>query len=124
MLKSFLPILVFIVAAEHFFIMCLEMFFIESSVANRAFNVDSKLLAKKEVKVMFANQGLYNGFLAAGLCWSLFAAPKIATSLQFFFLACVVIAAIFGALTANKKIILTQGGPAIISLIVLIILKI
>lgn len=67
-----LDILVIAVAIEHIFIMLLEMFFIKSSVAKRTFNIDSKLLDKKEVRVMFANQGLYNGFLAAGLFWSFF----------------------------------------------------
>jgi putative membrane protein len=114
-----LDILVIAVAIEHIFIMLLEMFFIKSSVAKRTFNIDSKLLDKKEVRVMFANQGLYNGFLAAGLFWSFFIPELMSTQLRFFFLGCVIIAAIYGAITSNKNIYIKQGGLAILSRILL-----
>ncbi|WP_017212786.1 DUF1304 domain-containing protein [Clostridium beijerinckii] len=117
-----LDILVIAVAIEHIFIMLLEMFFIKSSVAKRTFNIDSKLLDKKEVRVMFANQGLYNGFLAAGLFWSFFISESMSTQLRFFFLGCVIIAAIYGAITSNKNIFIKQGGLAILSIILLIYL--
>ncbi|AQS04741.1 MULTISPECIES: DUF1304 domain-containing protein [Clostridium] len=117
-----LDILVIAVAIEHIFIMLLEMFFIKSSVAKRTFNIDSKLLDKKEVRVMFANQGLYNGFLAAGLFWSFFISESMSTQLRFFFLGCVIIAAIYGAITSNKNIFIKQGGLAILAIILLIYL--
>ncbi|ABR34225.1 DUF1304 domain-containing protein [Clostridium beijerinckii] len=117
-----LDILVIAVAIEHIFIMLLEMFFIKSSVAKRTFNIDSKLLDKKEVRVMFANQGLYNGFLAAGLFWSFFIPELMSTQLRFFFLGCVIIAAIYGAITSNKNIFIKQGGLAILAIILLIYL--
>ncbi|OPJ59036.1 DUF1304 domain-containing protein [Clostridium chromiireducens] len=117
-----LDILVIAVAIEHIFIMLLEMFFIKSSVAKRTFNIDSKLLDKKEVRVMFANQGLYNGFLAAGLFWSFFIPESMSTQLKFFFLGCVIIAAIYGAITSNKNIFIKQGGLAILAIILLIYL--
>lgn len=113
-------ILIFIVAIEHLFIMLLEMFFIQSDLAKKAFNMETKILQIKEVQVLFANQGLYNGFLAAGLFWSLFSPSELKLPLQFFFLGCVILAAIYGSFTSSKKIIIKQGGPAILALIVLI----
>lgn len=121
-MQIILDILVFAVAVEHIFIMLLEMFFIKSSVARKTFNIDSKLLDRKEVGVMFANQGLYNGFLAAGLFWSFFVPELISTQLRFFFLGCVIIAAIYGAITSNKNILVKQGGLAILAMILLIII--
>jgi putative membrane protein len=120
MIHNLLAILVFLVAAEHVFIMLLEMFFVKSAMAKRTFGVDSKLLERKEVQVLFANQGLYNGFLAAGLFWSFFAPEVMVTPLRAFFLGCVIVAAIYGAITSNKKIIIKQGGLAILAMIALI----
>jgi putative membrane protein len=117
-----LDILVIAVAIEHVYIMLMEMFFIKSSVAKRTFNIDRKLLDRKEVGVMFANQGLYNGFLAAGLFWSFFVPVTMATELRFFFLGCVIIAAIFGAITSNKSIFVKQGGLAVLALILMVII--
>lgn len=116
-----LDILVIGVAVEHIFIMLLEMFFIKSSVARRTFNIDGKLLDRKEVGVMFANQGLYNGFLAAGLFWSFFMPKAMSTQLRVFFLGCVIIAAMYGAITSNKNILVKQGGLAILAIILLIL---
>jgi putative membrane protein len=71
-----------------------------------------------------ANQGLYNGFLAAGLVWSLFyPVEAIAHEIQLFFLICVLAAAIFGGLTAKRSILIVQGLPALITLLVVLILK-
>ncbi|MDS0526583.1 DUF1304 domain-containing protein [Clostridium sp. SHJSY1] len=119
-MKAISDILVIAVAVEHVFIMLLEMFFIKSSVDRRTFNIDSKLLDRKEVGVMFANQGLYNGFLAAGLFWSFFVPEAMSTQLRFFFLGCVIIAAIYGAITSNKNILVKQGGLAILAIILLV----
>jgi putative membrane protein len=77
----------------------------------------SKELAEAS-KSLAANQGLYNGFLAAGLVWGLFyPEPVIGRQIQLFFVICVVVAAVYGALTANKSILLKQGLPAILALI-------
>lgn len=67
--------------------------------------------------VLAANQGLYNGFLAAGLFWSVFAAEQISLSLKVFFLSCVIIASLYGWYSVNKRIFFIQGIPAIIALI-------
>jgi len=76
-----------------------------------------------ETKVMAANQGLYNGFLAAGLIWTFFIQNSDwSENIALFFLSCVAIAGIYGTVTANKKIIFVQALPAIIA-IVLIVLR-
>lgn len=72
----------------------------------------------EQSKVLAANQGLYNGFLAAGLLWSFFHTnPEFAQQLQLFFLGCVIIAGVYGAMTASKKILYIQALPAAIALI-------
>ena len=72
-------------------------------------------------KTMAANQGLYNGFLAAGLIWSYFIAdPKWQINVASFFLICVLIAGIFGAFTASRKIFFVQGLPALIGILLLL----
>ncbi|EIF15414.1 DUF1304 family protein [Bacillus velezensis] len=111
-----------IVALEHIFIMILEMFFINSKAAKRSFNLPKHLEGDRNVAVMFANQGLYNGFLAAGLIWGLIlGADPIGHMIQMFFVICVVIAAIFGGFTSNKSIIVKQGLPAVLALIFLLL---
>ncbi|AOC93124.1 DUF1304 domain-containing protein [Bacillus sp. L381] len=115
-------VLVGIVALEHVFIMILEMFFINSRAAKRSFNLPKHLEGDRNVAVMFANQGLYNGFLAAGLIWGLIlGADPIGHMIQMFFVICVVIAAIFGGFTSNKSIIVKQGLPAVLALIFLLL---
>ncbi|MBT2575027.1 DUF1304 domain-containing protein [Bacillus sp. ISL-51] len=113
-------VLVGVVALEHVFIMILEMFFINSKAAKRSFKLPKHLEGDPNVAVMFANQGLYNGFLAAGLIWGLIlGAAPIGHMIQLFFIICVVTAAIFGGFTSNKSIIVKQGLPAILALVFL-----
>ncbi len=115
-------ILVGIVALEHLFIMSLEMFFMNSKVAKRAFKLPEHLEGDRNVAIMFANQGLYNGFLAVGLIWGLILGlNSIGYMVQLFFVMCVVVAALFGGFTSNKSIIVKQGLPAILALIALLI---
>lgn len=115
-------ILVTIVALEHFYIMYLEMFAITSDGAKRSFGLDDAFLSQSKVRVMFANQGLYNGFLAVGLLLSAFVFP---VGFQFiaglYFVVCVVVAAAYGAMTSSPKILLMQGTPAILALLSLVI---
>ena len=68
-------------------------------------------------KVLAANQGLYNGFLGAGLVWALLAPVELARPLTFFFAGCVLVAGLYGGATANKRIYLMQGLPAALTLI-------
>jgi putative membrane protein len=104
-------VLIGLVAVEHVGIMVLEMFFWDHPVGRRIFNMTPEVSAVS--RVLAANQGLYNGFLAAGLFWGLgTGAGRVKT----FFLACVVIAGIFGGLTAKTSILVTQALPAALAL--------
>jgi putative membrane protein len=104
-------IVVGIVALIHLYILVLEMFLWEKSAGLKAFGLSKEFAA--QTRVLAANQGLYNGFLAAGLTWGLLSAQ---VDMQMFFLGCVLIAGVYGALTANMKILWIQGVPAAIGL--------
>ncbi len=108
-------ILVVLIALLHIYILVLEMFLWDKPSGLRAFG--NTLEKARLTKVMAQNQGLYNGFLAAGLLWSLYAPESYALALANFFLACVLVAGIYGGLTASKKIIYIQALPALIALI-------
>jgi putative membrane protein len=111
-------VLTLLVAAEHVYIMLLEMFFSSGRAAQRTFRLSADFLSNPRVKTLFANQGLYNGFLAAGLVWgTLFASEQDGSTIQMFFLSCVIIAAVFGAFTSNMGILFKQGFPAIAALV-------
>jgi len=72
-------------------------------------------------KVLAANQGLYNGFLAAGLLWGLiYPNAAAAVHIQMFFLACVIVAGVYGGLTVSKRIMYLQGGPALLGVLALL----
>jgi putative membrane protein len=77
----------------------------------------------RDTKALGANQGLYNGFLAAGLIWSLFAPAAFQIQLALFFLICVLIAALYGGWTVSRRIALLQGSPALLAVIVLILTR-
>ena len=107
------------IALEHLYIMYFEMFAWET-IGKRTFRNFPKDLFKP-TKSLAANQGLYNGFLAAGLIWSLLICDmKWSENIALFFLSCVAIAGIYGALTASKKIFFVQALPAIITILTLI----
>jgi putative membrane protein len=100
-----------LVALEHVGIMVLEMFFWDHPVGRRIFNMTPEVSAVS--RVLAANQGLYNGFLAAGLLWGLGRGDR---RIQVFFLVCVAIAGVFGGLTAKTSILVTQLLPAALAL--------
>lgn len=109
-----------LVAMEHIFILWIEMFAWETA-GKKTFKTFPEDLFPK-TKGMAANQGLYNGFLAAGLIWSFFIAdPQWSENIRIFFLGCVIVAGIFGALTASKKIFFVQALPAIVALIIVLL---
>lgn len=115
-------ILTLLVAVEHVYIMLLEMLFSTSATAQRTFHLSKDFLVNPRVKTLFANQGLYNGFLAAGLVWGALLAPEnYQDTVRLFFLTCVIIAAVFGAFTSNKGILFKQGLPAIIATIFVVL---
>ncbi|WP_434586070.1 DUF1304 domain-containing protein [Klebsiella sp. R390] len=110
--------LIVIVAAIHIYILILEMFLWQSKTGRKAFNLSADFA--RDTRVMAANQGLYNGFLAAGLLWGLWRGEQ-GFEITIFFLTCVIIAGIFGAMTASRKILYVQALPAVVALIALCI---
>lgn len=112
-------ILVALVALEHIYILVLEMFLWTSPRGMKAFNLSRE--QAESTKVMAANQGLYNGFLAAGLIWALIHHDAaVAFQLKLFFLACVVVAGLYGGATASRKILFIQALPAALAMIAVI----
>ena len=111
-------ILIGIVALEHIYFLVLEMFLWTTPRTRAAFGMSAE--QAEQTKVLAGNQGLYNGFLAAGLIWALLAPPAYAGLLALFFLMCVLVAGIYGGFTANKRIWLLQALPAAIALLVVI----
>ena len=105
-------ILVLIVALLHIGFLALEMFFWDHPVGRKRFGLTPEFA--KESATLAANQGLYNGFLAAGLIWGLVIQS---TPVQIFFLVCVLIAGIFGGFTARRTILYIQALPALLALI-------
>lgn len=105
--------LVALIALLHIYILVLEMFLWTTRAGRRAFGLTVEFA--QSTKVLAANQGLYNGFLAAGLFWSL-VSESHGFELKIFFLTCILIAGVYGAITANKKILFVQAVPAIIGL--------
>lgn len=106
-------ILTAFVAIEHIGIMILEMFFWDHPVGQRIFGMTPELSAASAT--LAANQGLYNGFLAAGLFWGLINGRR---EIKLFFLGCVIVAGIFGGATAKTSIIFTQALPAVLAFLV------
>ncbi len=104
-------IAVALVAIEHAYILVLEMFFWNKPLGLKTFNLTQELA--DATVTLAANQGLYNGFLAAGLFWGLFTNNRL---FKIFFLGCVIVAGVFGGVTAVPKIFFTQALPAIIAL--------
>jgi len=100
-------------AALHLYILVLEMFLWDGPVGRRAFNLTPEFSAAS--KAMAANQGLYNGFLAAGLIWGLWLGAA-GNPQKVFFLGCVIVAGVFGAATVSRKIFFIQAVPGAIAL--------
>ena len=108
-------VLAAIVALEHVFFLYLEMFRWTAPSTLRTFNITAAFA--EESKSLAANQGLYNGFLAAGLVWAIVAPPLLQRPLVIFFASCVIVAGIFGGLTVTRRILLIQAFPAALCLI-------
>lgn len=109
-------ILIGFIAVLHIYFLVLEMFLWDKPMGMKAFG--NSLEKAKLTKVLAQNQGLYNGFLAAGSIWSLCASAPFAIQLANFFLGCVLVAGIYGAVTASKKILYIQALPALVALLV------
>lgn len=106
-------VVVGLVALIHVYILVLEMFLWDKPAGLRAFGQTREAAAAS--KVLAANQGLYNGFLAAGLIWGL-SLGAAGTAVKLFFLGCVLVAGVYGALTASRKILFVQAVPAAVGI--------
>jgi putative membrane protein len=110
--------LVALVAALHLYFLVLEMFLWTKPAGMKAFGLSPEKAA--DSAVLAANQGLYNGFLAAGLVWGLVhGSPAFAFQIKVFFLLCVIVAGVYGAISVSRKILFVQALPAAIALILL-----
>ncbi len=116
-------VLTALVLLEHLYIVWMEMFAWETA-GKRSFGKALSAELFKPTKALAANQGLYNGFLVAGLAWSFFISdPVWSDNVRLFFLGCVLVAGIFGGITASKKIFFVQGVPALLALLSVIFFK-
>ncbi|CAN5576940.1 DUF1304 domain-containing protein [soil metagenome] len=114
-MQIFANIMVALVAIQHLYILVLEMFMWQKPLGRKTFRMSAE--QAKATAVLAANQGLYNGFLAAGLIWSLlYPSDFTGRHLALFFLGCVVLAACYGGATVGRKILMIQGVPALIAL--------
>ena len=115
-----IAVLTGLVCLIHFYIMFLEMVLWEKKRIRGIFGLSAEFA--KQTRMMAFNQGLYNGFLAAGLLWSYLTADALmASHIRLFFLGCIVVAGIVGALTASKRILWIQTVPALIPFILILI---
>ena len=112
--------LVALVAALHVYFLVLEMFLWTRPLGLKTFR--NSIEKAKDSAVLAANQGLYNGFLAAGLVWGLVqGTPGFAFQIKVFFLLCVIAAGIYGAATVSRRILYVQAAPAALALILLLL---
>jgi len=107
-------VMVGLVALLHTYFLVLEMFLWTTPLGQRTFKRTKA--QQEEMAVLAKNQGLYNGFLVAGLVWSFVAREDMRVPLRLFFLGCVIVAGVYGAATADKKIFFVQSVPALVAL--------
>ena len=120
-MKLISNILIGLIALEHLYILYMEMFAWET-LGKKTLKGALPDELFKPTKVLAANQGLYNGFLAAGLIWTFFISnSEWQTNISLFFLLCIIIAGLYGTFTASKKIFFVQALPATIALIVVLL---
>ena len=112
-------ILVLVVAAIHVYILVLEMFLWRTERGRRSFGTDQAFADASAT--LAANQGLYNGILAAGLVWGAIAANPVGFQVKVFFLLAVAVAGLYGAATVNRRILVVQTVPALVALVAVIV---
>jgi putative membrane protein len=112
-------VLVLVVAALHAYFLVLEMFLWQTPRGMRTFGTDPEFAARSAA--LAANQGLYNGFLAAGLVWGVVAGDPIGIPVSIFFLGCVIVAGLYGAATVSRRILLVQALPGAIALAAVVV---
>lgn len=113
----FSDILIFVIAILHVYILVLEMFLWDKPKGMKAFGLTKEFATAS--KKLAANQGLYNGFLSAGLFWGLLSTQN-GHDIKLFFLSCIIVAGVYGAMTANKKILFIQALPALVAILLVI----
>ena len=116
-MSTLINILIGFIALEHIAFLVLEIFLWDKPIGRKVFGNSKEAAAASKTLAM--NQGLYNGFLAAGLIWGL-SLGAAGMSIKVFFTVCVLIAGIFGGLTASKKILYVQALPALIGLMLIL----
>jgi putative membrane protein len=114
-------VLVGLVAALHAYILVMEMFLWEKKPGRGLHGFDPEMA--RVTAPLAANQGLYNGFLAAGLVWGLIAADPTGFRVQVFFLVCVVVAGVYGSVTANRRILFAQALPSAVALAAVLVAR-
>lgn len=114
-------ILVGVVALIHVYIVVLEMFLWKTPRARASFGMTAEYA--EQTAALAANQGLYNGFLAAALVWGLIATDPTGFQLKLYGLACVIVAGLYGAATANKRILFVQVVPGVITLAAVLVAR-
>lgn len=110
-------IIILLISLQLWFLV-LEMFLWQTPKGLKAFGTTPDFA--RESAVLAANQGLYNGFLAAGLIWGLLASPPFDVQIKIFFLSCILVAGIYGGFTASKRIWIIQALPAMIALLLVL----
>jgi putative membrane protein len=115
-MKTIANVLIALIAVSHVGFLILEMFLWDRPAGRRIFGTTPEVAASS--KVLAANQGLYNGFLAAGLVWALWTNRP---ELKIFFLGCVAVAGVYGGMTAKRSILFIQALPAAIALLCVVL---
>ncbi|MGB9377067.1 MAG: DUF1304 domain-containing protein [Mycobacteriales bacterium] len=118
-MRAIANVLVGLVAVVHIYFLILEMFLWKTPRGRKVFGTDQDFADR--AAALAANQGLYNGILAAGLIWSLFAAEAVAHPVQVFFLISVIVAGVYGAATVTRRILLFQALPAAVAMVFVIL---
>lgn len=113
-MQTALTVVVALIALEHLYILVLEMFLWNTPRGRKAFGLTPEFA--EATRVLAANQGLYNGFLAAGLLWGLLRGPA-GDAVTLFFLVCVLVAGLYGGMTASRRILWVQAAPAALGLL-------
>ena len=117
-MQALTTVIIILVIILHIYFLVLEMFLWDKPYGRKAFGLSADFAAQS--KALAANQGLYNGFLAAGLTWGLYLGES-GFAIKVFFLCCIIVAGIFGGMTVSKKIIYVQAIPAAIALALLLV---
>ncbi|MFE1796453.1 DUF1304 domain-containing protein [Streptomyces sp. NPDC059517] len=120
-MQTLANVLVGLVAVLHVYILVLEMFLWERKPGRGLHGFDAEMA--RATAPLAANQGLYNGFLAAGLIWGLIADDPTGFAAQVFFLVCVVVAGLYGAATANRRILFAQALPGALALTAVLVAR-